>query len=190
MIKKFDKGDINYLSYNKRYTTIRTLLYFGIVFALLIIGFVTTKTQKNYLTIVAILGCLPASKSLVNAIMYLRFKPVSADTFDTIDRYGSKMTLLYNMLVSSKEKIRFIDCIAISDHSVYLLCTDSKIDEADLTKYIKNYLSNNGKGNVNVKMYRDLKSFCKRLSEIEQKETTENTEFENKIRQLINIICL
>jgi len=190
MTKKFNKGDIGYLSYQKKYTLLRTLFYFGIVFAIFTAGLVTTKSKNNLLTIVAVLGCLPASKSLVNMIMYLRFKPISSNLFNSIDKYNKNITLLYNMLVSSKEKIRFIQCIAVSSHSVYFLCNDQKIDDAEFSKYIKNYLSNNGKGNVNIKLYRDEKSFCSRLNEINEKQSDENKAFENKITELINIICL
>ena len=63
------KGTENYLKTQKKYELLRTILYFGISLSLLIAGWVTTKSRANLLTIVAILGCLPASKSLVSTIM-------------------------------------------------------------------------------------------------------------------------
>lgn len=194
MNKKYEKGNIKYLSYMKKYTILRTALYFGISFAILIIGFVTTKTKNNLLTIVAVLGVLPAGKSLVNTIMYVRFKPISDKLYNALNKYEADLNLLFNMLVSSSEKIYFIKCIVINEHSVYAFTDDKKIDDAAFTKYIKNYLSNNGKGNVNVKVYRDEKSFCKRLDEILKKQTVDgknkNDAFESKLEELIKIICL
>lgn len=191
MFSKFNKGDIGYLSYQRNYTLLRTLLYFGIVIAIFVIGFVTSKTKNNMLTIVAILGCLPASKSMVNAIMYRRFKPISDDLYNSIKCYEKTGIILYNMPVSSNEKITFIQCIAINDHSVYLLYDNKNNDDAKLTKYIKNHLANNGKGNVNVKCYCDKKSFCSRLNEINKKTTDDdNTTFENKVSELLKVLCL
>ena len=37
----------------------------------MIAGYVTTKTKLNLLTVVAVLGCLPASRILVNLIMVM-----------------------------------------------------------------------------------------------------------------------
>ena len=68
------KGEMNYINTQKKYEIIRTILYFSVSLILFIAGYVTTKTKLNVLTIVAILGCLPASKSAVNMIMFLKYK--------------------------------------------------------------------------------------------------------------------
>ena len=63
------KGTENYLKTQKKYELLRTILYFGISLSLLIAGWVTIKSRANLLTIVAILGCIPASQSRVSTIM-------------------------------------------------------------------------------------------------------------------------
>ena len=64
------KGTEKYLDTQKKYELIRTLLYFGISASLFIGGYLQTKSKVNLLTVVAVLGCLPASKSAVSAIMF------------------------------------------------------------------------------------------------------------------------
>ena len=54
------KGCYGYIRNHKVVTGIRTLLYLGISIGLYVMGYVTTGSNKNLLTIVAILGCLPA----------------------------------------------------------------------------------------------------------------------------------
>lgn len=157
------KGDFNYLSWQKKFTLIRTLAYFLIVFAVFLIGYITTKTRNNLLTVVAILGVLPAGKSLVNTIMFLRFKPAAETLKNSLKEAEDKITILYNMMISSSEKIYFADCIAISNHSVYLYITNEKTDEKKVEKYLKNVLSNHGKGNVNIKAYTSSSEFLSRL---------------------------
>ena len=60
------KGTFGYLDTQKVYEIIRTVLFYSISIAIFVTGYVTTGTKKNLLTIVAVLGVLPASKSLVS----------------------------------------------------------------------------------------------------------------------------
>ena len=66
---KIQKGDAGYLRRRKRLLILEAVVSFGLVAALIIAGYVTTKTKLNLLTVVAVLGCLPASRILVNLII-------------------------------------------------------------------------------------------------------------------------
>ena len=57
-MKKVQKGDPGYLDHKKRIEIIRTIIYFGIVAAVFLLGYSQTHTRRNILTVVAILGCL------------------------------------------------------------------------------------------------------------------------------------
>ena len=67
-MKKIEKGVPGYLDYKKKIEIIRTVIYFGIVAAIFFLGYFQTHTRLNLLTVVAVLGCLPASKALVGVI--------------------------------------------------------------------------------------------------------------------------
>ena len=67
-MKKVEKGLPGYLDYKKKVEIIRTVIYFGIVAAIFFLGYFQTDTRLNLLTVVAVLGCLPASKALVGVI--------------------------------------------------------------------------------------------------------------------------
>ena len=68
---KIQKGDAGYLRRRKRLLILEAVVSFGLVAALVIAGYVTTNTKLNLLTVVAVLGCLPASRILVNLIMVM-----------------------------------------------------------------------------------------------------------------------
>ena len=68
------KGTRGYLRTQKTYEILRTVLYFAISLSLFIAGWVSTGSRENLLTIVAVLGCLPACKSLVEMFMFLRYR--------------------------------------------------------------------------------------------------------------------
>ena len=65
------KGEPGYISRHKRAVIIKASLEFAIVVALLLLGWFQTKSRLNVLTIVAVVGCLPASKALVEVIMII-----------------------------------------------------------------------------------------------------------------------
>ena len=54
------RGTRGYLRTQKIYEILRTVLYFAISLSLFIAGWVSTGSRENLLTIVAVLGCLPA----------------------------------------------------------------------------------------------------------------------------------
>ena len=53
---KIQKGDAGYLRRRKRLLILEAVVSFGLVAALVIVGYVTTKTKLNLLTVVAVLG--------------------------------------------------------------------------------------------------------------------------------------
>ena len=67
-MKKVQKGAPGYLDYKKKVEIIRTIVYFGIVAAVFILGYSQTGTRLTLLTVVAILGCLPAISSVTHII--------------------------------------------------------------------------------------------------------------------------
>ena len=83
MNKSVMKGSYEYLKARKRRTIFWTLLLFAVSASLFIAGVVTTGTKKNLLTIVAVLGVLPAARSFVTSFMYYKAKGCSADWYDT-----------------------------------------------------------------------------------------------------------
>ena len=61
---KATKGEAGYIQARKKQLILKAVLEFGIVIALLILGIWQTHTRLNLLTVVAVLGCLPAAQSL------------------------------------------------------------------------------------------------------------------------------
>ena len=78
------KGTFGYLEKKKRNAILWTILCFGISLAVFLAGYLTTGTRKNLLTVVAVLGCLPACKSIVNLIMLCRAKGCSREVYEQI----------------------------------------------------------------------------------------------------------
>ena len=66
--KNQNKGQKGYLAWNKKMSICKTLVLFAISFAVYAMGIWSTGSNQNLLTIVAVLGCLPACRSAANLI--------------------------------------------------------------------------------------------------------------------------
>ncbi len=91
------KGAYGYITNRKKFTALRTALYFAISLSLYVAGYVTTGSNKNLLTIVAVLGCLPSCKSAVNMIIFLRAKGCSAELKTKLEGFDEKLTVFYDL---------------------------------------------------------------------------------------------
>ena len=65
------KGEYEYPIKQRNKVLIRTFVYFLLPILIFVMGYLSTKTKTNLLTVVAIVGLLPGCKSLVNLIMFL-----------------------------------------------------------------------------------------------------------------------
>lgn len=65
---KIEKGQPGYVKARKVKYMIWTIAEFGVVIAIFVLGYMQTGTRMNLFTIVAIVGCLPAAKMLVELI--------------------------------------------------------------------------------------------------------------------------
>lgn len=167
------KGTRNYLHSQKKYEVLRTCLYFGISLSLFIAGYIATKSRLNLLTIVAVLGCLPASKSAVGMIMFLRFKGCSSQVQKQLCTKEEGLSCLYDMVFTSYQKNYQVSHLAVRGNTVCGYTEDPSFCEADFYKHINGFLKAEGYKNVSVKIFGDLTKYLNRLEgmkELEEKE--------------------
>ncbi|MDE6924949.1 MAG: hypothetical protein K2P59_06755 [Acetatifactor sp.] len=167
------KGSKNYLNSQKKYEIIRTLLYFGISISLFVAGYIQTGRKANLLTIVAVLGCLPASKSAVSVIMFLRFKSCGADAASEIEKHCQGLHVLYDMVFTSYQKNYVISHLAVQGNTVCGYSEKPDFQENDYYKHIDNILKMDGLKDVTVKVFTDLKKYTNRLEQMKDLEADE-----------------
>ena len=59
---KIEKGNPGYIKAQKTRYLLWALLEFAVVAAVFFLGYIQTGTKKNLLSVVAVVGCLPAAK--------------------------------------------------------------------------------------------------------------------------------
>lgn len=168
------KGTEKYLDTQKKYEIARTLLYFGISAALFIAGYLQTKSRLNLLTVVAVLGCLPASKSAVNAIMFLRFKSCAPECAEKIKGHSEGLAVLFDCVFTSYKKNFKISHLAVRGNTICGFSEDADFQENEFYKHIGNILKLDGHKEATVKIFVSLPKYVERLEQMKALEDEES----------------
>lgn len=178
------KGSYGYIRNHKAVTAVRTAVYMALSVSLYIIGYVTTGTQKNLLTIVAILGCLPACKSLVNCILFLKAVGCSTSLREKVQPFDDRLTVFYDMYFTSYQKDYPISHMALKGNILYGMTEKPKCDCAKAQEHIGQLLIQEGIKNVAVKIYSDPGEYIDRLSQLIETDV----EAHKKQDEIINML--
>lgn len=190
---KITKGNPGYIKKRKQTVILKAVLEFGIVIALIILGIVQTKTRLNVLTIVAVLGCLPASKALVEVIMIMPHRSISSDVVREITEKTSELTVACDLVLTSEKHIMPIDCVVISDNTICGYTSSQKTDTVFAAKHMKQILNANQYSHVSVKIFDNYTAFITRaegMNNIAAVEKNDTKQKEEAIRQVILNISL
>lgn len=182
------KGTRNYIDTQKIYELVRTIIYFLLPLGLFITGLVTTKSRANLLTVVAVVGCLPACKSLVSTIMYFRYKSCKKANSDVIEKHIGSLSGLYDMIFTSY-KVNFeVAHLVVCGNIICGYSESINFAEKDFSAHIEELLKMDGHKNYTIKIFTDLKKYTDRLDQLNELET-ENKNI-NAVLQTLKSVTL
>lgn len=187
-MKRKEKGTPGYLSYKRRVEIIRTIIYFGIVAAIFFLGYFQTKTRLNLLTVVAVLGCLPAAKALVGVIVRFPYRSVDRKIVDDLTKKAGHLTACYELVMTSTEKIMAVDCIVVSGSTIFGYTHYEKTDPEETQKHIKNILSENGFTGFTVRILKEYKAFLARAEGLDHIAAVEKADTSAQDRKICSIL--
>ena len=84
-MKKAERGKPGYINSLKKKYLIMSLIEFAVVAAIFAVGYSQTGSRLNLFTVVAILGCLPACKNLVEFIVVVPHKGIEPAKYEEIE---------------------------------------------------------------------------------------------------------
>ncbi|MGN8885791.1 hypothetical protein [Blautia sp. HCP28S3_G10] len=167
------KGDFGYLQAEKKRRIIITVLLFAAPLIIFFTALIYFKTRLTVWTVIAVVGCLPACKSLVSLIMIFRCKPVEPEIYRQINAHSGNLTMAYEMFMTFYEKSASIDAFAICGNVVVGFSSDPKIDTAFMEQECQKILRGNG-FKATVKIFTRLNAFLERLDSMnEHRESLE-----------------
>lgn len=187
-MKKTEKGTPGYLSHKKRMEIIRTIIYFGIVAAIFFLGYFQTKTRLNLLTVVAVLGCLPAAKALAGVIVRLPYRSADRKIVADLSEKAGHLTTCYDLVLTSTEKIMAVDCIVVSGSTIFGYTHYEKTDPEETQKHIKNILSENGFTGFTVRILREYKAFLARAEGLDHIAAVEKADTSAQDRKICSLL--
>ncbi|MDE6388822.1 MAG: hypothetical protein K2L82_13570 [Lachnospiraceae bacterium] len=181
------KGSYGYIENRKVVTALRTLLFFAVCIGLYVMGYLTTGTSKNLLTIVAVLGCLPSCKSMVNLIMFLKAKGCGEALKNQVCVYDEKLTTFYDMYFTSYQKNFPISHMALKGNVLCGIAENPKCDCNGAEKHLEQMLTQEGIKNMTVKIFSQPEKYTDRLSQLTKLSADEHKNRDGIINLLYSI---
>lgn len=160
------KGAYGYLENRKIYTALRTVLFFLLCVSLYLAGYLTTGTNRNLLTVAAILGCLPACKSAVNFIMFFKARGCSAALHIKTAPYDKSFDTMYDMYFTSYQKNYPISHMALKGGMLCGITEDPSCSCREAEKHLEQMLVQEGIKNVTVNIFSQDDKYVDRLSRL------------------------
>ncbi len=169
-MKRVKKGAAGYIRYEKKRRFLITAAMFALPLGLYMIGLTVTKSRLNWLTLIAILGCLPACKSLVGLIMILMQKPVPEELLAQTQKAAGDLVSANELVFTAYEHNTPVDALIVCGDQVVCYTPDQKTDAAYIEKHISRILTVNGFPSAQVKMFKELKPYLQRVGHIRENQ--------------------
>ncbi|MCR4989853.1 MAG: hypothetical protein K6A38_03215 [Lachnospiraceae bacterium] len=165
------KGEFGYLKKKRILMIAVTSFLFLLSIGIIVMGYVTTGTRKNLLTIVGVLGLLPASKCLVTLIMLFLAKSCDQSLCDEITKLNGPYISLYDMFFTSYKKNFSILHLVIMNSVIICLCADDKFDPGSCREHLLTMLKNVGTEGVTVSFAKDRDEYLLMLKNLSEKNS-------------------
>lgn len=185
---KAERGKPGYINSLKKKYLVISIVEFAIVAAVFVLGYLQTGSRLNLLTVVAILGCLPASKNLVEFIVVAPHKGIETAKYEELEEKAPQIIKVYDLVVAGQAKLMQLDVVVISGNTVCGYASSEKTDEAKLADYLKKLFSAGGYEKITVKIFHDYKAFLARaegMNNIAVIDKSGISKRERKLRSLI-----
>lgn len=164
--KKVQKGSAGYVAYERKKRLMITILMFAIPLVIFFSGIAYAHTRKNILTVIAIVGILPAAKCAVNWIMILLQKPADPEIVEQTEKRAGNLTRGYELMVTAYEGRLPLDALVVCGNQVVCYCSAEKGKYEFMEKHMAKILSSNGYRSVKVKIFRERKPYLERIDQL------------------------
>ena len=171
---KIEKGQPGYIKARKLKYLVWAIGEFAVVAVLVIVGYLKTGSKLNLFTVIAVVGCLPASKMLVEFITMAPHKGIEPEKFAEIEEKAGLITRIYDTVITGNGKVMPVDAFVISGRTICGYAGSPKANEAETARYIKEMLQNSHVDKVTVKIFCDYVAFLSRAEGMNNIATAES----------------
>lgn len=166
MKNKKEKGQYGYRDSHRKMQLLLVLFFAAMVVVQLAArAWVTTSEAENILTVMAVLSVLPAANVASPLLASWKYKTGSMEFYQRVSSYEQTCSVLYDLILTSRDFIMPADAIIVHPLGVYLYCTSSKVTIGQAENYLNQMLSDN-KLNLNAKVFHDETLFFHHLDSL------------------------
>lgn len=159
-----NKGEYGYRgSRRKNRLFITLLLAAGVAAQLIARSFTDNQAADNILTVMAILTVLPMANMASPLIASWKYPSPPESFHQKLMAYEPKFTILYDLILTSKEAVMPMDAIVVHPKGVIAYCTGQKVDAAKAEKFLNQMLSAN-RLDPHAKVIKDEAAFFRRIA--------------------------
>ena len=97
---KVPKGEFGYFRSEKKRRLIITAILFAVPLFIFFTSWIYFKTRMTVWTVVSVVGCLPACKSMVSLIMIWKCRPLDEKLYQKIHGHQGKLDMAYEMYMT------------------------------------------------------------------------------------------
>lgn len=170
---KKEKGQFGYRNRNRWFRLCLVALFAAAILAQLAARqFTENQSAKNILTVMAILTVLPMANLASPLLASWRYQTPSVAFYEKIHPYEEKCTILYDLIVTTKDAVLPMDAVAVHPKGVFAYCSKS-VDIGKAEKEINQIFINN-KLDPNVKIIKDEHGFLRRLESLKPADSYED----------------
>lgn len=163
---KIKKGQYGYRDSNKKMRFIITAVLVAAILVQLLARFLTTnQAARNILTVMAILTVLPMANMASPLLASWKYKTPPKAFHDRVRKYEDTCSMVYDLIVTTKDHIMPLDAVAVHPNGVYAYCPSPKLDAARAEKAVNGLFQAN-KLAPNVKIIKEERSFIRRLDSL------------------------
>ncbi len=163
---KIEKGEYGYRDSNRRIRLVITVILAAAVLAQLGARFFTdSQAAKNILTVMAILTVLPMANMASPLIASWRYRTPKEAFHKQMQPYESRMTILYDLIVTTKDHIIPLDAAAVHPNGIFGYCTSPKLKASQAEKEINDLLKDSRVPQT-IRLIQDEHSFFRRLDSL------------------------
>lgn len=123
------KGQYGYRDSNRKiWLMVTTVFVSAIILQVLVRNLAHHQATENILTVMAILTVLPMANMASPLIAAWNYKTPGREFYDKVAPYEDRFTILYDLIVTTKDQIIPIDAAAVHPIGVFAYCPSQKVD--------------------------------------------------------------
>lgn len=167
------KGTFPYLKKAPVYQGLMTLILMLLPAGLFLIGYFRFGGPKNLFTVVAVVGMLPAAKSIVSFIMFMRAEKYSCPEklhHEVAPLEGKGALIGYDYFLTSYSENYPLPVAAVGKGVLIAYLNHPKSKPGDCETHLKEYFKKNDIKDITVKVFDQEAKFTERLKTLSESE--------------------